>query len=47
MGCDVDAVIHGEEAVKSASAKHFDVIVLDIEMPVMESVGEWPGHGFL
>ncbi len=38
MGCDVDAVIHGEEAVKSASAKHFDVIVLDIEMPVMDGI---------
>lgn len=38
MGCDVDAVVHGEEAVNSASAKHFDVIVLDIEMPVMDGI---------
>jgi len=36
MGCDVDAVVHGEEAVKSAAASRFDVIVLDIEMPVMD-----------
>jgi CheY-like chemotaxis protein len=38
MGCDVDAVVHGEEAVKQASAKTFDVIVLDIEMPVMDGI---------
>lgn len=38
MGCDVDAVIHGEDAVKSAASKHFDVIVLDIEMPVMDGI---------
>ncbi len=38
MGCDVEAVVHGEEAVKSASANEFDVIVLDIEMPVMDGI---------
>ncbi len=38
MGCDVDAVVHGEHAVKSASESRFDVIVLDIEMPVMDGI---------
>lgn len=38
MGCDVEAVIHGEHAVKSASETRFDVIVLDIEMPVMDGI---------
>ena len=38
MGCDVEAVIHGEQAVKSASEKTFDVIVLDIEMPIMDGI---------
>ncbi|MEI7597676.1 MAG: response regulator, partial [Aestuariivirga sp.] len=38
MGCDVEAVIHGEEAVKSASENEFDVIVLDIEMPIMDGI---------
>lgn len=38
MGCDVEAVIHGEHAVRSASEKPFDVIVLDIEMPVMDGI---------
>jgi CheY-like chemotaxis protein len=38
MGCDVEAVIHGEHAVKSASENRFDVIVLDIEMPVMDGI---------
>ncbi len=38
MGCDVDAVEHGEEALNCASAKTFDLIVLDIEMPVMDGI---------
>lgn len=38
MGCDVEAVIHGEQAVNSASENRFDVIVLDIEMPVMDGI---------
>ena len=28
MGCDVEAVVHGEQAVKSAAENSFDVIVL-------------------
>ena len=38
MGCDVEAVVHGEEAVRLASRSAFDVIVLDIEMPVMDGI---------
>ncbi|MFN4142151.1 response regulator [Aestuariivirga sp.] len=38
MGCDVEAVVHGEQAVKSASESPFDVIVLDIEMPIMDGI---------
>lgn len=38
MGCEVDAVEHGEEAVLCARAKDYDIIVLDIEMPVMDGV---------
>jgi CheY-like chemotaxis protein len=38
MGCDVEAVIHGEQAVRCASENQFDVIVLDIEMPVMDGI---------
>lgn len=38
MGCDVEAVVHGEQAVKSASENAFDVIVLDIEMPIMDGI---------
>lgn len=38
MGCDVDSVVHGEEAVRLASEKEFDLIVLDIEMPVMDGI---------
>jgi CheY-like chemotaxis protein/HPt (histidine-containing phosphotransfer) domain-containing protein len=38
MGCKVDAVEHGEEAVLCARTKDYDIIVLDIEMPVMDGV---------
>ena len=38
MGCDVEAVIHGEHAVQSAAENSFDVIVLDIEMPIMDGI---------
>ena len=38
MGCDVEAVVHGEHAVKCASENPFDVIVLDIEMPIMDGI---------
>ena len=38
MGCDVEAVIHGEQAVRLAAEQNFDVIVLDIEMPVMDGI---------
>lgn len=38
MGCDVVAVEHGEAAVEKARAGSYDVILLDIEMPVMDGV---------
>jgi CheY-like chemotaxis protein/HPt (histidine-containing phosphotransfer) domain-containing protein len=38
MGCKVDAVEHGEEAVLCARENDYDIIVLDIEMPVMDGV---------
>lgn len=38
MGCDVEAAAHGEEAVRLAEQQHFDLIVLDIEMPVMDGI---------
>ena len=38
MGCDVQAVVHGEQAVECASEHRFDVIVLDIEMPIMDGI---------
>ncbi len=38
MGCDVEAVVHGEQAVNCAAESRFDVIVLDIEMPIMDGI---------
>ena len=34
----VDAMEHGEDAVLCARTKDYDIIVLDIEMPVMDGV---------
>ena len=38
MGCDVDAVEHGEEALDLASRQAYDLVLLDIEMPVMDGM---------
>jgi CheY-like chemotaxis protein len=36
MGCDVDAVEHGEQALNMARIGHYDVILLDLDMPLMD-----------
>src|SRR5438876_788549 len=38
MGCEVDAVEHGEEALSHVQNFSYDLILLDIEMPVMDGV---------
>jgi CheY-like chemotaxis protein len=38
MGCDVDAVEHGQDAVEYAQDSRYDLILLDIEMPVLDGV---------
>lgn len=38
MGCNVDEAEHGEEALHAAIACDYDVIILDIEMPVMDGL---------
>jgi CheY-like chemotaxis protein len=38
MGCDVDAVEHGEEALFHARRHNYDLVLLDIEMPVMDGM---------
>jgi CheY-like chemotaxis protein len=38
MGCDVDAVEHGQDAVDYALDSRYDLILLDIEMPVLDGV---------
>lgn len=38
MGLDVDAVEDGELALRQAEKANYDVILLDIEMPVMDGV---------
>jgi CheY-like chemotaxis protein/HPt (histidine-containing phosphotransfer) domain-containing protein len=38
MGCEVDEAEHGEEALHAATADDYDVIILDIEMPVMDGL---------
>jgi CheY-like chemotaxis protein len=36
MGCDVDAVEHGEQALNLARDVRYDVILLDLDMPLMD-----------
>jgi CheY-like chemotaxis protein len=38
LGYQVDAVEDGEEALTRARQNHYDIILLDIEMPVMDGV---------
>ncbi len=38
MGCDVDAVEHGEEALAHIQTFGYDLVLMDIEMPVMDGV---------
>lgn len=38
MGCDVDAVEHGQDAVDRVQDTRYDLIMLDIEMPVLDGV---------
>jgi len=36
--CDVAIAAHGQEAVERASARDFDIIFMDVRMPVMNGV---------
>lgn len=36
MGCEVDSVEHGEQALDMARIGHYDVILLDLDMPLMD-----------
>lgn len=36
--CEVTAVENGAEALKKAQAEHFDLIVSDVDMPVMNGI---------
>ena len=50
MGCDVDAAEHGEQALDMARAGRYDVILLDLDMPLMDgaqaasAIRSVPGH---
>jgi CheY-like chemotaxis protein len=37
-GCDVSVADHGQEAVERACAQEFDIIFMDVRMPVMNGV---------
>lgn len=36
IGCHVDIACNGEDAIKIASLKHFDAILMDLQMPIMD-----------
>jgi len=38
LHCDVDFAVDGEEAVRKASAKRYDAIIMDVHMPVMDGL---------
>ncbi len=38
IGCDVDAAEHGEEALAFIKNSDYDLVLMDIEMPVMDGV---------
>jgi signal transduction histidine kinase/HPt (histidine-containing phosphotransfer) domain-containing protein len=38
MGCDVDAVEQGQEAVAAVQARRYDLVLLDCQMPVMDGL---------
>lgn len=38
MGLFPDEVINGEEAMKAVSNKHYDLVLMDVQMPVMSGL---------
>ncbi len=38
LGCRVDAVVNGEQAVSAADAVLYDAVLMDLEMPVMDGL---------
>jgi signal transduction histidine kinase/CheY-like chemotaxis protein len=36
MGCHIEAVSNGQEAVSASAARHYDVVLMDCQMPVMD-----------
>ena len=38
LGCEVECVPNGEEAVKKVKEKSYDVVLMDLQMPVMGGV---------
>ena len=39
FGCNIDIATHGKEAVLMARRKHYDVVLMDIQMPVLDGYG--------
>jgi CheY-like chemotaxis protein len=35
VGCQVDVAVDGEKAAKMAATRNYDLILMDIQMPVM------------
>lgn len=38
IGCQVDTAEHGEEALSQVQSNCYDLVIMDIEMPVMDGV---------
>ncbi len=38
LGCDVEIAVNGREAVEKTAAKRYDVVLMDVQMPVMDGI---------
>ncbi len=39
LGCQVDIAVNGEEAIEKARQKHYDLILMDCQMPLVDGFG--------
>ena len=40
MGLEVDAVANGQEAVAAVLSAHYDLVLMDVQMPIMDGLDE-------
>lgn len=38
LGCDIDLATNGDQAVQAVGSRHYDLVLMDIQMPIMDGV---------